>query len=69
MTSAALCEGIRCFSHRDVLYIPDFNEIAEYLLSVVRPEDVVITQGAGSVNTIGMSLLNRLKEVENSRAA
>lgn len=69
VTSAALCEGIRSFSHRDVLYIPDFNDITDYLLSVVQPEDVVITQGAGSVNTIGVSLLNRLKEVENSRAA
>jgi len=69
VTSEALCEGIRSFFRGDVRYIPDFNDITDYLLSVVQPEDVVITQGAGSVNSVGMSLLNRLKEVGKSRAA
>jgi len=69
VTSEALCDGIRSFTHRDVLYIPDFNNITDYLLSVVQPEDVVITQGAGSVNQVGMALLSRLKEVGDSRAA
>ena len=69
VTAAALCDGIRSFTRREVLYMPGFEEITNYLLSIVQPEDLVITQGAGSVNSVGMSLLNRLKEVKKSHAA
>jgi len=69
VTASALCDGIRSFTRREVLYMSDFEEITDYLLSIVQPEDLVITQGAGSVNSVGMSLLNRLKEVKKSRAA
>ncbi len=69
VTSETLCYGIRSLTNREVLYIPDFSHITDYLMSIVQPGDVVITQGAGSVNQVGMSLLNRLKEAGDSRAA
>jgi len=68
VTSAALCDGIRSRTQREVHYIPDFKDITDYLMSVVKPGDVVITQGAGSINQVGTFLLNRLKETGDSRA-
>jgi len=69
VTAEALCEGIRSFTSQEVRYLPDFKDISDYLLSIVGPGDVVITQGAGSINQVGLSLLNRLKEAGDSRAA
>ncbi|OPY18358.1 MAG: UDP-N-acetylmuramate--L-alanine ligase [Syntrophus sp. PtaB.Bin075] len=69
VTAEALCDGIRSLTRREVRYIPNFSDITDYLMTVVQPGDTVITQGAGSVNSVGVSLLSRLKEVEDSRAA
>lgn len=41
-----------------VLYMTDFNEIADYLKAHAKEGDVVITMGAGNVNQIADSLLN-----------
>ena len=57
----ALCEAIRKQGHPDVHYIPGFDDIAEYIASIAGPDDVVITQGAGSVWKAGEALLKRLE--------
>lgn len=56
VTSASLCNDIRARG-RQVLYIPDFDEVASYLLAHVHAGDVVITQGAGNVWQIGEKFL------------
>ena len=61
MHSAILCEAIRGQGHANVHYIPGFDAIADYLASIVRPGDTVITQGAGSVWRVGEALLKRLE--------
>jgi len=45
-----------------VTYIPDKAEIKDYLLSVVRPGDIVLTVGAGDIWTVGRDLFEQLKE-------
>ena len=39
-------------------YIPDFNDCVNYLKENVKENDIVLTQGAGTVTEIGSMLLN-----------
>jgi len=61
VTSEALCEAIRRAGHRDVAHISSFDAITDHLTRVMRPGDVVLTQGAGSVWKAGAAFLERLK--------
>ncbi len=58
ISSAALVEEIKK-SHPDkeVYFVEDFDEIAEYVLSKVGPRDLIITMGAGDVYKIGEDML------------
>ncbi len=55
-----LFEGIREYGHKDVTYIPNKKEIAEHLLRILKPGDLVITLGAGDITQIPEELLNLL---------
>ena len=43
------------------LYIPDFHSIIDYLLRIIRPFDVVLTIGAGSVYQVADELVKKLR--------
>jgi UDP-N-acetylmuramate--alanine ligase len=43
-----------------VIYIPDKNEITKTLINIVRPNDIVITVGAGDIWQVGRELLEQL---------
>ncbi|HIE26792.1 TPA: UDP-N-acetylmuramate--L-alanine ligase [Candidatus Poribacteria bacterium] len=48
--------------HKNVIYIPDKDQIADYLAdNIVQPNDIVITVGAGDVWVVGRQLLTRLQ--------
>ncbi len=55
-----LALGIRQFSKTDVCYKPNFDEVVEALKTDLRPGDVLITQGAGSVTTVGPRVLENM---------
>ena len=55
-----LAMGIRQVSKTDVEYKLDFDEIVDALAEELRPGDVLITQGAGSVTTVGPRVLEKL---------
>ena len=38
-------------------YIPDFDDIVDFLKRNVKPDDIVLTQGAGTVTEIGPKLI------------
>ena len=42
---------------KDAKYIPDFNECVKYLKENVKPNDIILTQGAGTVTEIGPMLV------------
>jgi UDP-N-acetylmuramate--alanine ligase len=44
----------------DVQYIPDFEAAADYIVSNVEPEAVVITLSAGDGNEVGVQVLERM---------
>ena len=45
---------------RKAYYIPDFDDIVEFIKRNAKPDDIVITQGAGTVTQIGPKLVNTL---------
>ena len=51
-----LADKIRSLG-KEALYIPDFNDCVDYLKSNIEENDIIITQGAGTVTEIGPLLL------------
>ena len=43
---------------KNALYIPDFDECVKYIKDNIEKDDIVLTQGAGTVTQIGSMLLN-----------
>jgi UDP-N-acetylmuramate--alanine ligase len=62
VTGELVAESARSFGHRQVVYIPDKKGIPEYLKSIVREGDLVITMGAGDIWEAGESLISMMKE-------
>lgn len=48
------------YGHRNVHYVPEKENLPEYLAGLVQPGDTVITMGAGDVWRYGQRLLERL---------
>lgn len=48
------------YGHRDVHFVSDLEELAEYLKEIVLPGDVVITLGAGSIWRYSRKFFNAL---------
>lgn len=46
----------------DAIYIKDFEDINTYLINNVEDNDIIITMGAGDVNTIGENILKPNKK-------
>jgi UDP-N-acetylmuramate--alanine ligase len=60
VNGANLAVGIRQVSKTEVVFHPDFDEIVEDLAAELRPGDVLITQGAGSVTKVGPRVLEKI---------
>ena len=56
ITSKDLADKI-CSLGKDALYIPDFDDCVNYLKEHTKENDIIITQGAGTVTDIGPMLL------------
>ena len=48
-----------CSLGKDAKYIPDFDECVNYLKANVKENDIVLTQGAGTVTEIGSMLIKK----------
>ena len=49
------------YGHRNVHYVPEKENLPDYLASLVREGDTVITMGAGDIWRYGQRLLERLQ--------
>jgi len=58
--SAVLCSAIKQAGHPQAVYISKTEDTIEYLLKTVRPNDVVLTLGAGNVYKTGEAFLKQL---------
>ena len=62
VTAKDLAEGIRAHGHRHVAYFGgDRARIIDHLRELVRPGDIVLTQGAGDVSQLGPEILKALE--------
>jgi UDP-N-acetylmuramate--alanine ligase len=59
-TGEALAEAIRAHGHRAVSFVRDKKKVAQTLLDVVEPGDLVIALGAGDINASARELLAML---------
>jgi UDP-N-acetylmuramate--alanine ligase len=58
--SGKLVQAIRDHGHKDVTYVPRREDVAAHLASIVRPDDIVITLGAGDIQLTCGELLGQL---------
>ena len=61
VTASALAERVRSRG-RDATVVEDVADAAGVLADLVRPDDLVLTIGAGSVTAVGGDLVERLRE-------
>ena len=61
-TGQALSRAIRIRGQVDPVFVKDRNELAEILVGIVQPGDVVLTMGAGNVGQIAAELPEKLAE-------
>ena len=65
VSGQSLAQGIRQVSKTDVHFLPDFDAIVDALGDELQPGDVLLTQGAGSVTTVGPRVLDNMERKEN----
>jgi len=62
VSAEGLVEGIRAHGHQHVELVGPVGEVADHLLSMVQPGDLVLTLGAGNIWQAGEELLHYLGE-------
>ena len=60
ITAEKLCEEVQAITQKPVCYIPK-EKITDYLLTVVKPQDLVLTLGAGDITRIADDFVEALK--------
>ena len=60
VTAENLTQAIQAHGHRRAMYIPDKSEVASVLMKIVRPNDIVITVGAGDIWRVGRELMSQM---------
>lgn len=61
ITGEKLSELALKFGHRSVHYVPDKEDLPDFLAALSQPGDTVITMGAGDVWRYGRKLLEKLE--------
>lgn len=60
-----IANAAKQFGHKNVYYVENKNDLPDYLLKIVQPDDVVITMGAGDIYKYGIEFLNKLKKEQH----
>lgn len=58
--ASILYKGIKKHGHREVFLCEDRNNVLTTVLGLVKPDDVVLTLGAGDIHLVGNELLEEL---------
>ena len=66
VTGALVTKHAREAGGADVRYHEDLGTLADELSSFLRPGDVLLTMGAGSIETLGPRVLRRMREVAHA---
>ena len=68
VTAETVTASIKNHGHKDVVLIKTFDEIVDYLAKKIRPDDIVVTLGAGTVYQVAEKLVQRLKEKNTGKS-
>ena len=61
-----VADTARAFGHRDVTYVAGKEELADALLGIAEPGDMIITMGAGDIYKYGEAFVEKLKTTKKS---
>ena len=61
ISAKLIVEAIEKHEQRPVTYLPTLEEVVDYLQDFIRPEDLVLTMGAGNVWSAGVLLVEKLR--------
>lgn len=61
ITGESIVREAKKYGQKNVRYIPEKDKILEYILSIVKPGDMVFTMGAGDVWQVGERLIEKLQ--------
>ena len=67
ITGVSLAEHIKEAGGKDARYAASFIEAADQVTQVVRPGEMILTLGAGSVSQLGPMVLERLQKQQENR--
>jgi UDP-N-acetylmuramate--alanine ligase len=68
VTAEALTGAIKRFGHKDVRYVGPLESSATTMRDHVKPGDLVVTLGAGTVSRVSDQLLSLLRERSEAKA-
>jgi UDP-N-acetylmuramate--alanine ligase len=68
VTAEALTGAIKRFGHKDVRYVGPLESAATMIRDHVKPGDLVVTLGAGTVSRVSDQLLSLLRERSEAKA-
>lgn len=60
ITGELIVNAAKLFGHKNIYYVPDKNKIPDYLISLVKKDDIVIMMGAGDIWKQSGKLLEKL---------
>jgi UDP-N-acetylmuramate--alanine ligase len=61
ISAQQIAEGVKEHGHREVVFIPNMEEIVPYVLEVLKPKDMLLTLGAGNVGELAGKLKQELE--------
>ena len=62
VTGEILCDEIRKFGHKHIHFEPDMKNIPSLIKELVKPKDLVLIMGAGSISSIIPEIIKELRE-------
>ncbi|MBI5022393.1 MAG: UDP-N-acetylmuramate--L-alanine ligase [Ignavibacteriales bacterium] len=65
ITGEMIIDAAKQYGHKNAHYVPDKNELPNYLKSVLKKNDIVIMMGAGDIWKYSEKLIKQLSTVNN----
>ena len=62
VSSQTLCQGIKAHGHKEVHYVESVDQCLAMLVDTVKPNDLILTLGAGDVYRLGETFVKKLGE-------
>ena len=64
ITGELIVNAAKLYGHKNTYYVPDKNDIPDFLIPIVKRNDIVIMMGAGDIWKQSIKLLEKLKSIK-----